>query len=429
MQTSTLSAPAPGAARRLRLDRDALHALREIANTALAVMHVGRDDGRIDELEALWSSEDDLAALLVGYLLGPEGAVAAAELRERADEHRARIETAGISPGGLFPFSGPGVEMEFLLANEPVRVAALEHHGREAGLTTGGALKVIELAPERALIRLGERVLMRAEHVLARDHGALRLELKGARWWYDRWTPRPHPAHGVLPLLRAREWALVDRPSAAVGGRLLPWLVGRGAHQGWPPRQRRLAELLCDSVSGVFEVCESEGDHAVFVSAEDGRSFAVFQAHPDGVEPGELVFGRLVPVGDGRYVESMATEVVGPEDEVDLERVQAVFAELRQHLPSAVAVEAAWTRGVQEEAIPRAVPPARDAEAAIGALAELREVLSPGGDDGTGNGGAAGEPGGKDALVEYVEALAALAKKRVPASRRKDGKKAKKRRR
>jgi hypothetical protein len=425
---------APPAGRRVTLDDASAEAVRVLAESSLAGTWA-RMSRAPDEAGAasLADAEEALAEAVVRHALSVPGAPSADEVRARASRHLERVRAVGpparILPERLAP-------MMALVVEGVLRRAGLEACDRYVELIVGRrgrlTLEARAVEPWVALGLLELDALSRAARWAEADP-LLDVEMEAAHWWFDRWSaPATDADFGELRRMyvRTQEWALADRAAAAFREPVVARLLRERAHQGWPARQREVVERLPGSVVGVFTAREIDGAGAgVAVSAEDGRELALLYDTEGGIQAGDLLIGRLLPFGDGRWFGSAGMEAVSA-DEVSAGRLLDTFRELRETVPEAAALEGALTRHVYGRTAPRPVPPAEDPDEALRRLAVVREALGgrlPEGGTGpeeiaaalrsTETRGDAAAGGGDEVLAAWVEALMELVRKRVPGHR------------
>ncbi|HEX8695523.1 MAG TPA: hypothetical protein VF746_24130 [Longimicrobium sp.] len=415
------------------LDAAAREAVRAIAETSVASLFArGAREVTDDMLVALWASEDALAATVVHYALRTGEAPAEDELRRSTREHRDRLGALGSRAATLLSTAAPALGGEPFLAGGVLRTTGFEscRHVELVAAGRGLAFEVREVPAQVACAQLEERVLTRAVWE-ADDDGPLSLELDAAHWYFDRWRA---PVAGAEEdrrrhYLRAQEWALVDRTAVMLGSPVVAHLVARRAHASWPARQRQVLEMLAGSFPGLFELREADGaGNGRAVSVLDGRALDLLYDPEVGLEVGDLIIGRLLPFGDGRWFPSLGTEARHLTDPALVERMARACEELRRELPDALAVEGAVTRHLYGVTVPRNVPPAQDPDDAVERLHALRALLAARGADEAAERltdqergrlrEVAAEPGvGDPVLAAWALALMDLARKRIPARR------------
>jgi hypothetical protein len=131
-----------------------------------------------------------------------------------------------------------------------------------------------------------------------------------------------------------------------------------------------------DSVPGAFQVLWRMDDEIALVrSLTDGREIRIRDPYGEA-HPGRVMLGRALPLNAREHVFTLSTELVAAADPADLRALQADLRAFAARLPLSAAVEAVVADGLFGARIPRPVPPAMDAEDALGRIEEIAELLA-----------------------------------------------------
>jgi hypothetical protein len=184
-----------------------------------------------------------------------------------------------------------------------------------------------------------ETLYARSRHrLLARALEDPDLEREWTRAQAEYFTEGP-PA-GASPEARAasgrcEEWFLFERPSARYGE--VPYLTCLSrAQSGADPEVRDFLEEMAGNLLGAFEVLEAQPGHPLaLVDLFSGREVSVLE-EPEVVgeiEAGDLVVGRVFPVGSEEFVLSEAAALFRSKSL--LEAVREDLARARASAPTA----------------------------------------------------------------------------------------------
>jgi hypothetical protein len=330
-----------------------------------------------------------LASRLVARAIGGDGAPGDAELRMEAITLTEEATVAAEAMNFKLPAKPEEISEELLeLVEDLIREAALEEHTHDAYLALQGdtdelLLVVVPVTNAAAHVALLESVFERVEAGIL--HSPLDAVERGASaWWFDTWRPaKPLEEDEFAAGVREQEWSLVDRPRLASGLSFMEALVEDGvAMAALPPRQRHLARQLLESVPGIWQVRERNGQEATLVSIVDASEHPVLEHddEQDGYGAGAVVIGRLIPLGDGNWLRSPGAAVVpAPDPAWARSLADAVRSTAELELPPAIILEAVLTRIMTGERVPRTVPPARSASEARQTLASLAPLFTEAG--------------------------------------------------
>jgi hypothetical protein len=357
---------------------DAVHA---IAATALFMDYASAVSVELEDVLA--AGAESLAHAVVLRALGRDAppaeatrAMVAAQvelLRELAGDTGARVPAtlADVPPVGL---GG---------ATATLRDAALEWADHEMLLGThpedGLVLIASPVTAAQAHVWTLGPMYERIERWVAGDDLRI-MERRAAQWWFSRWAPPGRmEEHLFARGVREQEFALVDRPFLALDDRTaIEHLADTGELDGFPPKQRHLAEQLLESVVGVWEVVERHGADAVFRAPLDGKLYPVREHAPDErYDVGMLALGRLIPFGDGTWLRSPGA-VFYPADSPRQARALAeALGPETGDLPDVAKVEmliSTLAAGARVR-LPREVRPAASAADAGEILEEMQELM------------------------------------------------------
>ncbi len=355
---------------------DAVQALS--AGQLFAYVLTAAEELEPDAAEELRERVRALARKVVDRALGGRGAPSAVELREAASSLMEEVEAlAGPALKELLR----SAEAEEVLAEVGLllREAALESLEMDVALgrhpEQGLLLTALPVTRHQAHVWLLGALYDRLEEWVARD-ALLMCERVAVDWWFSRWTPaRTPPEHEFAQGVREQELALVDRPFLGLGGRtLVEALEEDGELDGLPEKQRRMARGLRDSVVGVWEVSERDGERVVLRGPLDGSTYEVREHAPE--QPygtGALALGRLIPFGDGTWLRSPGMLIVPGFGDRAEEMAEAM--EATDGLPECAVVEGLISSLGGYTRLPRELPPAPGVREAKEAMEELTPLL------------------------------------------------------
>lgn len=223
-------------------------------------------------------------------------------------------------------------------------------------------------------------------HELIGEDAALASELEAsAAEFFGGERPSPKPGSSdedvhqhALAGRRHFEWFACERPSDVVGGvpveALMPQWVERA-----DPLLRDYGELLLGSLAGVFEVSGTEPGRGVWITDLAGLGEYPLDDRrlAEDVHVGDLIVGRVFPIGDGLFCVSPAC---------DLYRSAELRDALRRDLETARQARRGTLRIGQAELermfhAPHAAPDGAQGGDPNRALAEARAMLLEGGCD------------------------------------------------
>lgn len=166
------------------------------------------------------------------------------------------------------------------------------------------ALSWRPLSREAADVNLIERVMERLELWATREElGA--LEREASRYCFDRFSVPSRGDERTFPRdVREQEFTFLARPFVSLGDTVADdYQRARGRRL--PPGPRRVLRALARSRSSVFVVRRREGSSASLEDQLDGKTYAITE-HNDSIDyaPGFAAFGRLLPLGGGKYLRS-----------------------------------------------------------------------------------------------------------------------------
>lgn len=358
---------------------DAVHAMGATAMFSSLAVVLGPD--ALEREPAVLEGARDLAWQTVHQALGDPNPAGAAELRQAAAEQLAAIRDLAEGPAAeLLPATLDDVPREVLAeVSALIREAGLEEWEQEVLLTVhpeeGLQLASSPVTLAQSMVFLLETMYGRIEEWVG-DDDLLVAERGAVRWWFERWTPPEGSddldlARGV----REQELALVDRPFVALDGMtVLEYLDGDELME-LPRKQRHMARQLQDSVLGVWEVREHEGERLVLASPLDGETYEV-KEHAAGraYAAGSIALGRLIPFGDG-WLRSPGMVFTGRGAPGQARGMAAELGEETGDLPPAIRLEAMITALVSRTPLPRSVPPAPGRREAGAVLESVRQLL------------------------------------------------------
>jgi hypothetical protein len=284
---------------------DVVHA---IAATAMIMDHASAVPAEVED--TLAELAEGLAHAVVLHALGRVVAPSAVTRKMAAGQVELLHELAG-ELGVRLPATLADVPTEVLgEATTLLRNAALEYADHEMLLGThpedGLVLFVSPVTAAQAYVWTLGPMYERIEKWVAEDELRI-MERAAAQWWFSRWAPPGRMEEHVFARgVREQEFALVDRPFLALDDRTaIEHLADTGELDDFPPKQRHMAMQLLESVVGVWEVLERDGDESVFRAPLDGKLYRVREHAPEHrVEAGSLALGRLIPFGDGSWLRS-----------------------------------------------------------------------------------------------------------------------------
>lgn len=425
---------------------DAVHA---ICATRVFLSRPERlSEDALEQASELMEGARDLARGVVLRALDHADAPSVAEVRASAG---AQVEVlrdlAEAAAPSLVPASPDAVPADALgEAAALLLVAGLEHAEHDALLATepeqGLVLVTGPVTRARCFVQLLEPLYDWIEEWVLDDE-LLSFERAAARWWFAQWTPpRRGDEHEFARGVREQEFALVARPFLGLDDRTaVEFLADAGELDDFPPKQRHLAVQLAESVPGLWEVVERDGDRTVLRSPLDGERFTVVEHAPEhGYVPGMLAAGRLIPFGDGTWLRSPGTVFLAePEAGSAREFAEVVLGESID-VPPEARIEMLITTAAARTPLPRTPRPAPGVREAAEILERLRVALLEAGlaeempDDEVPPEvarAAAGAPGPiydfqvDMVMGEWMAALAALALKGVARRQRREDRKKK----
>ena len=325
----------------------------------------------------------ELASRLVGRAHGAAGASTDAELRAAAVEATETASAVADQHGFELSESMDEIPEELMsLAEELIREAALEYHTHDAYLALQGdtddvLLVVVPLSTAAAHVGLLESLFDRMEARIT-DNPLATIERGASAWWFARFRPaNPIEGDEFAASVREQEWSFVERPTLGLDEPFLDDLVeDENAIAELPPRQRHMARQLAESVPGIWQVRERTGEDVVYDSAVDGSEHRIREHGETEYGAGAVVIGRLIPFGDGTWLRSPGAVVnANPAPEWTRALADVMKEAVEKDLPPSILLEAALTRSMTGERVPRPVPPARSASEARKILKELMPVL------------------------------------------------------
>lgn len=371
----------PAGARLIALAPQAAHAVRVLATAGegVALAALLPPNGE-DPSDTVAREAASLAERIVAHVVGAPGAPSAEALGTAAARLHGTMERLRrtLPPSAAEQLPRPETA-PVALASEWLVEAALEQHAHALMLLTHPRYALVcgirALAPAEVLARAAERVLSTAETWAAHDP-LLELEVEAAYWYGDRWSAEDDNGDaGLRSVHRRMEWALAERPTLAHGEPILATLLASDEGGRWPEARRTAARALVDSIPGAFQVLlRADDEIAVVRSLLDGRELRIRDPHGE-VHPGRVMMGRALPLNAREHVFTHSTELVSIAAPAELRAVEADLRAFARHLPPAAALEATVADGLFGARIPRILPPAADAEDALGRIEELRALL------------------------------------------------------
>lgn len=166
------------------------------------------------------------------------------------------------------------------------------------------ALSWRPLSREAADVALIERVMERLELWASREDLGV-LEREASRYCFDRFSAPSRGDERTFPRdVREQEFTFVARPFMSLGD-TVAHDYQRVRARKLPPGPRRVLRALVRSRSSVFVVRRREGPSVTLEDQLDGKTYAVAE-HNDSIHyaPGFAAFGRLLPLGGGKYLRS-----------------------------------------------------------------------------------------------------------------------------
>lgn len=371
----------PAGTRLIALAPQAAHAVRVLATASegAALAALLPPDGE-DPSEAVAREAASLAERIVAHAVGAAGAPSASALAIAAARLHGTMERLrrALPHGAGEQLPRPDTA-PLPLAQEWLVEAALEHHGHALMLLSHPRYEMVAgiraLHPAEVLGRAAERVLAAAESWAAHDP-LLEVELEACYWYSERWSAdHDEGERGERSTSRRMEWALAERPTLAHGEPVLATLLASDEAVRWPQARRTAARALLDSVPGAFQVLWRMDDEIALVrSLTDGRDLRIRDPYGEA-HPGRVMLGRALPFGVREHVFTLSTELVAASDPDDLRAIQADVRAFAARLPLPLALEATIADGLFGARIPRPIPPAADAEDALGRIEEVRGLL------------------------------------------------------
>lgn len=360
---------------------DAVHAVAVTAMFSSLAVLLGPD--ALEQEPELTDGARDLALQTVHLALGDPDPAGAAELRENAAAQLAALRELAEGPvAELLPATPADVPPQILPeVSALLREAALEEWEHDVVLAVhpeeGLQLAAWPVTLAQSMVWLLEPMYARIEAwVLGED--LMATERGATRWWFERWTPvrrkeQDEFARGV----REQEFALVDRPFLALDDRTaVEYMADAGELDEFPRKQRHMARQLRESVVGVWEVREHEGERLVLASPLGGETLEVREHAPGAAyAAGSIALGRLIPFGDGTWLRSPGMAFLGGAPAGQARTMAAGLGEETGGLPDAVKLEAMLTTVVGRTPLPRTVPPGPGPAEAGEILESLRELL------------------------------------------------------
>lgn len=362
---------------------DAVHALGATAMFSSLAVVLGPD--ALEQEPEVLEGARDLAWKTVHQALGGPNPAGAAELRQAAAEQLAVIRDLAEGPAAeLLPDTLDDVPREVL-----AEVSALI---REAGLEEWEQDALLAVHPEEGLqlasspVTLAQSMVFLLETMYGRieewvqDEDLLVAERGAVRWWFERWTPPPgSDEHDLARGVREQEFALVDRPFVALDGMTVLEYLEDDELVELPRKQRHMARQLRESVVGVWEVREREGERLVLASPLDGETFEVKEHSEDtAYAVGSIALGRLIPFGDG-WLRSPGMVFARQAAPGQARSMADGLGEETGDLPPAIKLEAMITTLVSRTPLPRSVPPAPGRREAGVVLESVRQLLTDAG--------------------------------------------------
>lgn len=310
-----------------------------------------------------------LARDIVGTALGVPGSVGEDDLARAADAHFAQVRELargfGTEPPSLDGYAP--TEDDLGMTTAALREQALDHHTSDMMLGThesgGWVLLSFPVTPAQAHVWLLGPLYEKLES-WAREDPMTAMERAACAWWFSRWRgPRPLPGDEFARGVREQEFTFVDRPMHLPDATPVEHMAEHGGQRGLGGRQKHMAVQLARSEAGVWRVESRAEGRAVFVGPSSGREYVV-REHATLADipygPGFIALGRLIPFGDGTWLRSPGTFLMGyGTDSHALARQLAEGLETQRGgmpLPAAIELAAHTLYGVR--GMPRAVPPA-----------------------------------------------------------------------
>lgn len=190
--------------------------------------------------------------------------------------------------------------------------------------------------------------------VLVREDEELSAELlASAETFFGSAAPAGAPREVLLAARRHLEWFILERHSPSLFGTPVERLLDRWT-ESVEPEIARHASALLDSFSGLFEVGEVRAGEGAWLRDVAGfGSYAVLEPEASyGLRTGDLLVGRLFPVGDGLHRVSGAAGFFRDPTllealERDLERTRAERGHNVLHLSQCELERMFWVAGRQ----------------------------------------------------------------------------------
>lgn len=327
-----------------------------------------------------------LARDIVGAALGVPGAIGEDGLTRAADAHFAHVQELAraldTEPPSLDGYAP--TEDDLGMTTAALREQALDHHTTDVMLGThesgGRVLVSFPVTTAQAHVWLLGPLYEKLESWALEDP-MTSTERAACAWWFSRWRgQRPLPGDEFASGVREQEFTFVDRPMHLPDATPVEHVAEHGGPRGLGGRQMHMAAQLARSEAGVWRVESRAEGRAVFVGPSSGRRYevrehATLADTPYG--PGYIALGRLIPFGDGTWLRSPGTFLMGYGTETHaLARELAVGLETqRGGLPVPAAIELAAHSLYGIRGLPRAVPPAPTPDHAAELGRDLGQLL------------------------------------------------------
>jgi hypothetical protein len=259
-----------------------------------------RDAARLVLRQAAGEDDGRLAEAMEGATVGGDGNGA-----------RDQLGLAGVLPApdaSLPALSDADETAAYLaLAGLVAEVGYDEHTARVLPVPMPDdtfALSWRDVSREAADIALMERVMARLELWASREDIGV-LEREASRYCFDRFSAPSRGDERTFPRdVREQEFTFLARPFVSLGDTVAhDYQRARG--RTLPPGPRRVLRALVRSRSSLFVVRRREGTSVSMEDKLDGKTYAVTE-HNDSLvyAPGSAAFGRLLPLGSGKYLRS-----------------------------------------------------------------------------------------------------------------------------
>jgi hypothetical protein len=318
---------------------------------------------------------------LLRHVLG-EGGLPHEELGQRAEALRAAVRRS-LEEGSRSP-EGPRRQKSeharlFADVGALLRELGLELFETDVSLIAGRSgdarLETVPVHGVAAHVRLLERLLGRLELSLV-GHELLHLERDASSWWFQKWSVDPAEGGAFARSVREQEWSLAERGTLFMGP-VLDNFLGRGFASRIPARQRRLAQALQASFSGVFVVRDRRNGTAIFQDMDTSRRLEVHE-HDEKLAYGAgwIGLGRLYAFDGPIHLRSPGMAMLEMEDEALALRLAEALRRGRRQLAPALALETLLSALTRETKLPRPIPPARSPVEARQLLDRATHALS-----------------------------------------------------